>query len=139
MATPGNQPRSLEPGGNARWVQVKQIFSSALDYHGHERELFVASECGADVELRLEVESLLASHEDAGDFIEGPPPQVKPFPGDETITLKRAPGTRIGAYELVREIGQGGMGSVYLAVRADHEFEKRVAIKLIRPGMVSDS
>lgn len=123
MATPGNQPPSVEPGGSAQWERVKRIFSEALDHKGHERELFVAAECGADVELRLEVESLLASHEGAEDFIEEPPPQVKPFLRDETITLERAPGTRIGAYELVREIGQGGMGSVYLAVRADHEFE----------------
>jgi eukaryotic-like serine/threonine-protein kinase len=107
---------------------------AALGVPPRERAAFVSRQCGGDDELRAEVLSLLASHEDAGDFLEEPVVDLKgaepPPPGDLV-------GTRVGAWELVREIGRGGMGAVYLAVRADNEFRKRVAIKLIRRDMES--
>jgi eukaryotic-like serine/threonine-protein kinase len=78
-------------------------------------------------ELREELESLLASFDSAGEFLESPA-QL-----EETLV-----GERVGAYRLVRQIGQGGMGSVYEAVRADREFDQRVAIKLVRMGLDGD-
>ncbi|MCU1260375.1 MAG: serine/threonine protein kinase with repeat [Bryobacterales bacterium] len=140
MATAGNQPQRLNASstGPDRWERVKTIFVSALELKPADRPLFLAAECGADTELRREVESLLDSHEGAGDFIEEPPSALKTLLTDDTATVHLDAGTRIGAYQLVREIGRGGMGAVYLAVRADEEFQKRVAIKLIRPGMESE-
>ncbi len=121
-----------------RWDLVKSLFELALTVGPDERAEFLEKHCGADDELRHEVTSLLESHDDDAGFLEQPVMSVKamvdvpPTPSPEMI------GLRIGAYELVREIGRGGMGAVYLAVRADNEFKKRVAIKLIRGGMESD-
>jgi serine/threonine protein kinase len=116
---------------------VKSVFASALERDPRERSAFLTAACGDDAELRLEVESLLESDDASGDFIEQPPPELKLlFSEDERRTSEI--GKRVGAYELVRELGSGGMGTVYLAVRADAEFRKHVAIKLIRKGMESD-
>jgi TolB-like protein/tRNA A-37 threonylcarbamoyl transferase component Bud32 len=116
-----------------RWKQVKDLMDAALGVPPRERESFVAESCGADEELRREVLSLLESHEDAGDFLESPALDVKNLARPQ-VDLS---GTRIGPWELVREIGRGGMGAVYLATRADNEFRKRVAVKLIRHDMES--
>jgi serine/threonine protein kinase/Tol biopolymer transport system component/tetratricopeptide (TPR) repeat protein len=114
-----------------RWEQVKSLFELALACAPGERASFLASRCGADGELRDEVESLLAAHDD--DFLEQP--AVADGQLHELLPASVTPGTRVGAYEVVRELGRGGMGAVYLAVRADREFRKRVAIKLIRHDM----
>jgi serine/threonine protein kinase/Tol biopolymer transport system component/tetratricopeptide (TPR) repeat protein len=101
-----------------------------------DREAFVYANGGGDPELCAEVVSLLASHEDARDFLE----PVGSVPTGADSREKPQPdlaGVRIGAYRLIREIGHGGMGTVYLAERADQEFSKRVAIKLIRGGKES--
>ena len=109
-----------------RWQQIKDLLDRALEQAPSERESLVRDASGDDCELRDEVLSLLASHDEARDFLEPEPPSPDTQPS--------LAGVRVGAWELVREIGRGGMGSVYLAVRADQEFQKRVAIKLIRGG-----
>jgi serine/threonine protein kinase/Flp pilus assembly protein TadD len=91
-----------------------------------------------DEELRREVLSLLDSHEEAGDFLEPTAEVEDSAPAKENEPEPDLAGVRLGAYKLVREIGHGGMGAVYLAVRADNEFDKHVAIKLIRRGMESE-
>jgi serine/threonine protein kinase/Tol biopolymer transport system component/tetratricopeptide (TPR) repeat protein len=119
-----------------RWTEVKAIFESASDVAPSRRAAFLDQRCGADAELRAEVDSLLDAHENTGGFLEDireGVPEMEPDSEPETAPI----GARIGAYELVRELGRGGMGSVYLATRADSEFRKRVAIKLIRHGMES--
>jgi len=119
-----------------RWKQVKSIFESASEVAPSQRVGFLDEKCGGDEELRAEVESLLEAHENTGGFLEDIREVVPALELDsepETAPI----GRRIGAYELVRELGRGGMGSVYLATRADSEFRKRVAIKLIRHGMES--
>lgn len=113
------------------------MFAGALECNPRERQSFLDAACGGDSELRSEVESLLESDDSSGDFIEQPPPELK-FLLPEERHQANEPGKRVGAYELVREIGSGGMGTVYLAVRADAEFQKHVAVKLIRKGMESD-
>ncbi|MEJ7617998.1 MAG: serine/threonine-protein kinase [Pyrinomonadaceae bacterium] len=132
-----------------RWKQVEEIFQSALDLALDEREAFVAAACAADPTLRQEVAALIAQYEAAGDFIETP---ALPHAGLNLAGLAGSGATtqpledeiplmvgrRIGAYRIVREIGRGGMGAVYLAVRADSEFQKRVAIKLVKRGMDTD-
>ncbi|MBV9082178.1 MAG: serine/threonine protein kinase [Acidobacteriaceae bacterium] len=120
-----------------QWQRVKDVFASALECDPRERHSFLDAACGLDAELRFEVESLLESDESSGDFIEKPPPELNLLLSDERPAVAEI-GKRVGAYELVREIGSGGMGTVYLAVRADAEFQKHVAIKLIRKGMESD-
>ena len=117
-----------------RWQQVKSTLAGALEIsHAEERESYLASTCGEDTDLRREVNSLL----------EQPPDEFETCA--ETIGLvHRDPlqtenvGRRIGAYELLRELGRGGMGAVWLAKRADQQFEKLVAIKLLKRGTDTD-
>ncbi len=123
-----------------RWKEVKDLFASALEQDAGKRAAFLDEVCRGDQGLRLEVESLLASHAESGDFIEKPAVSTDTtFLPDSAEEEEDADiGRRIGAYRTVKEIGRGGMGAVYLAVRADDEFERRVAIKLIRRGMEID-
>jgi serine/threonine protein kinase/Tfp pilus assembly protein PilF len=113
-----------------RWQQIKTVLDGALDREGSERALFLDQACRGDGELRREVESFAASETEVADFIETP---VFRILLEEVEPL--AAGQRVGAYRIGREIGRGGMGAVYLAERADLEFEQRVAIKLVRRGM----
>jgi eukaryotic-like serine/threonine-protein kinase len=127
-----------EPGGSGgtvtpdRWQQIKAVLDDALEREEAERTAFLEAACQGDGELRREVESLLESEAEIGDFIETPVFRIH----GETEPL--AVGQRVGAYRIVRELGRGGMGSVYLAERADEEFEQRVALKLVRRGMDTD-
>ncbi len=115
-----------------RWLQVERLFHAALMFGAAEREDFLAASCGDDG-LRAEVGSLLAAHERAGDFIESSifDAGFEAAPGAMT-------GKTVGHYRLIREIGRGGMGTVWLAERADDQFDKRVAIKLVRRGLDTD-
>src|SRR5262245_23788969 len=99
-----------------------------------ERPTFLAEICGDDVELRTEVEELLLANEQAGSFLGQPamPVLTDPLSKAETVAYKNP---RIGPYQALRELGRGGMGVVFLAVRADGEFHKQVAIKVLRPGV----
>src|SRR5437773_7285872 len=114
-----------------RWALIKPIFSEAAEQPAAARAAFIRSRCNGDDLLVAEIESLLGAHDQAGPFIEG-------LPG-VTTTDNQGPdkmiGRLVGAYELVREIGRGGMGEVYLAERADGQYRKKVAIKLIKRGM----
>ena len=87
-------------------------------------------------ELRGEVVSLLAAHEDATDFLE----KGGPIQGEFLAALDAgaSAGHRIGVYRLVEEVGRGGMGTVYRAVRDDDEFQMVVAIKIVSRGMDTD-
>jgi serine/threonine protein kinase/Flp pilus assembly protein TadD len=116
-----------------RWQQIKTVLEDALERKGDDRTAFLAETCADDDELREEVESLLASEDEVEDFIETPVFRIHPD-GWEPL----AAGERIGAYRVLREIGRGGMGSVYLAERADEVFEKQVAVKVVRRGMDTD-
>ena len=117
-----------------RWRQVREILDNAIALPAMERSGFLDSACSSDKELRLEVESLLRSHEDAGSvFLQNPAVDLK-----SVVVTAPAPsrvGRRIGVYEILEEIGRGGMGEVYRAIRADGQFDKQVAIKLVRGGM----
>ena len=84
-----------------------------------------------DAGLRSEVERLLAAHEMAGPFIQVPAASLAGL-GTVEDSIN---GRRIGVYRVVGELGRGGMGAVYLAERADGQYEQRVALKLIKRGM----
>ncbi|HEX8070474.1 MAG TPA: protein kinase [Pyrinomonadaceae bacterium] len=131
-----------------RWAQIEEVFQTALDLPAGERQQYVAAACAGDEDLRAQVAALLAQYEEAGDFIETPAFAQTEFapPPDPLATTPTqnangddpAIGRRVGAYKIVREIGRGGMGAVYLAERADSEFRRRVAVKLIKRGMDTD-
>jgi serine/threonine-protein kinase len=116
-----------------RWNEVKKVLEEALDRPAAERAAFLTSTCGEDDDLHREVESLLASEDELGDFIETPIFQIHAERAQPLVQ-----GQILGAYRILREIGHGGMGSVYLAERADDEFRKTVALKVIRRGMDTD-
>src|SRR5829696_3824214 len=121
-----------------RWKQIEGVFDAAVELAPAERDTYLAGACGGDAELRRQVELLISSHDAAGSFIEEP--AVAGRITDPGRLDEDAPfiGRRVGSYRIVRELGRGGMGAVYLAVRADDEFQKRVAIKLVKRGMDTD-
>ena len=117
-----------------RWQQVRQLLSAVVALPRNQRKEFLETSCGADLELRAEVESLVVAHEQAqSQFLETPVADLTSRPPSPPIVASRA-GRRIGSYLVIEEIGRGGMGEVYRAVRADGEFKKEVAIKLVREG-----
>jgi eukaryotic-like serine/threonine-protein kinase len=117
-----------------RWQHVEDLFHAALDRSASERDRFLAEACADDQELRAEVERLLKADEQASAFIDNAASSV------ERVAASVLPnGRQVGAYRVVRELGRGGMGAVYLGERADAQFDMRVAIKLIKRGMDTDS
>ena len=117
-----------------RWEQVKQVLGEALDQTDAGRPLFLAGIARDDAALAREVKSLLAAHVEAGSFIESPALARSDIDQafDRLHALPTWTGRRVGPYQVVRELGHGGMGAVYLAARADDEYCKQVAIKVIR-------
>jgi eukaryotic-like serine/threonine-protein kinase len=114
-----------------RWRQVREVFDHAVLLDVSKRASYLDAACAADSELRNEVESLLLSNSQAAGFLNTPAmdlAQAAPNPAPTRI------GRRIGAYNVLEEIGHGGMGEVYRAGRADGQYEKQVAIKLVRGG-----
>jgi serine/threonine protein kinase len=108
------------------------IFDRAVESPVSEREKFLNDACRTDVKLRAAVESLLAAHDRAGSFLADPVITVDLFQAREQLS----PGTRIGKYALIRVIGEGGYGTVYLAEQ-DPPLRRNVALKVIKPGMDS--
>ena len=118
------------------WRQIEDIFQAALDYGPGNRSAFLDSACGADSQLRSEVESLLASYEKSG--FTAPTAFRDALNVLEQRTRQLEEGRRFGPYSVLREIGRGGMGSVCLAARADDAYQKLVAIKIIHRGLDSE-
>jgi WD40 repeat protein/serine/threonine protein kinase len=120
----------------ARWQHVKSVFDEALQLDPSQRRGYIEEICALDQELRVEIESLLAAHEQVSEaFLSTPAAGLDAF--QDLTGADPWIGKHIGPYQLVRELGSGGMGEVYLAVRADAEFHKEVAVKLIRSGQDS--
>jgi len=99
------------------WQRVRSILESALELDSANRPAFLDRAC-ADASLRSEVESLIAIHEQAGTNVLEPGSAVK-LELEQEAQFRLVPGKRIGAYEIAEEIGVGGMGAVYRAIRAD--------------------
>jgi non-specific serine/threonine protein kinase/serine/threonine-protein kinase len=117
-----------------RWERLEELFHTALEQPPSRRDAFLADRSRDDPELKAEVEKLLRADEHATAFVGGADAGI----GRVATTLVPQDG-RIGAYRIVRELGRGGMGTVYLGERADAHFQMRVAIKLIKRGMDSDA
>ncbi|MGH9971980.1 MAG: protein kinase domain-containing protein [Pyrinomonadaceae bacterium] len=121
-----------------RWKKVEEVFEAVLQRPPEDRPAFLDNICAQDASLRNQVETLLQSLERAGNSMDSPRFGVALTDTMVEETTTSVIGKRLGAYRIERELGRGGMGSVYLAVRADDEFRKQVAIKLIKRGMDTD-
>ena len=118
-----------------RWQQVKEIFNSAITHRPEERGLFISQACSGDEELRNEVESLIASHEQSGSFIDQPAFEAAAsWLVNDSAELSR--GQTIGSYEVISFISRGGMGEVYLA--EDKRLLRKVALKLLPASFTTD-
>ena len=125
--------------GTDAWAQrrrrIDELFSEAAELPTESRPAFLTEACGDDAALRFEVESLLAYDPGTEDSISGLIEQAAAALFDSDLPE----GTRIGPYRVLEELGRGGMGAVYLAVRDDDAYQKRVAIKLVKRGMDTDA
>jgi eukaryotic-like serine/threonine-protein kinase len=119
-----------------RWRQVEDLFHQALDQPEPDRRAWLDQACAGDNELKSEILSLLASDlESEGKFVGAQVEQAVIAMAAEPSADQKISDRRIGPYKLIRELGRGGMGAVYLAARADDQYESQVAIKLVRPGL----
>jgi tetratricopeptide (TPR) repeat protein len=113
------------------WERIQQIFDQASQLPPDNRQAWVADACQGDRTLYLQVESLLLALDQEGGFLE------KQIASYATRVTAGGPPERIGAYRVLSEIGRGGMGAVYSADRADGQYQRRVAIKLVQGGPAS--
>jgi serine/threonine protein kinase len=143
------------------WNRAKELFEVALELDSAQRPAFLAENCREE-SLRQQVDELLLNYQEAGNFLDDPvlnpriPAQNAPQETQSEETFRVHPQSaellttatsveaedpmvdrHLGAYKLVRRIGQGGMAAVFLAVRADDEYRKQVAVKLVQPGLDS--
>ena len=116
----------------ARWQRVKCILDEALEVQPDERERFVTDVCAGDSALRTDVEEFLAFSQRAEDLLGDD--RLEQLISSEAETAYDLP-KRAGPYRILREIGRGGMGVVCLAKRDDGEYDRLVALKLIRSGV----
>ncbi len=117
-------------------VDLKSVFGRAINMESHdERSKFLDEACSGHPGLRAQVEELLASLEEAGEFMEGPAATQLKATADMAQVAHRV-GDAVGPYKLLQPIGEGGMGVVFMAEQSK-PVERRVALKIIKPGMDS--
>src|SRR5207244_3314645 len=123
--------------------QVESILAAAVEIDSEvKRREYVAQACGGDTELMRRVEELMANHFRAGSFLEEPHAAFSPQGGGLglgatiDIPIAERPGTVIGPYKLMEQIGEGGMGLVFVAEQQE-PVRRKVAVKVIKPGMDS--
>src|SRR5512138_2684615 len=129
-----------------RWQRLAPILDEAFELPPNARADYLDRTCVGDVELRSDAEALLAAELDSTGFLEEPldvymrdigPDAVTPsaLAAEATTIEDLDSGTLIGPYRVIGELARGGMGAVYVAERADGQFEQRVALKLARRGI----
>jgi Flp pilus assembly protein TadD len=111
--------------------RVQAVFLAAAEQDARDRVTLLDRECGSDAELRQRVEALLQAHDDPGSFLDQATGELAPTI-DQPITEK--PGTFIGRYKLLEQIGEGGFGVVFMAEQ-EEPVRRKVALKIIKPGM----
>jgi WD40 repeat protein/serine/threonine protein kinase len=120
---------------NADFRRVKESFLAAVEKPDPaDREAYLQDACGPDVNLRRQVEALLRKHSQAGSFLE--PPTRSAAVTVDLLPVCERPGAVIGSYKLLQQIGEGGMGTVWMAEQMQ-PVQRRVALKVIKPGMDS--
>ena len=118
--------------------EAKTIFLQVLEIDASgERHAFITAKCGGNEPLAAEVQRLLGQHGKVGSFLESPPGRAD---ANATLThlVNESPGDQIGPYKLREVIGEGGMGTVFVAEQ-QKPLRRKVAIKVIKPGMDSKS
>lgn len=123
-----------------RWQQIDMLFAKVLEKPSQERNLFLKQTCGPDTDLLNHVEKLLRVHDEAQKILGNSAsvfaaPLIPGLIEEVSDNQQEKQGTKIGPYEILEEIGRGGMGSVYLVKNEGAPYQKKVALKLIRPGM----
>ncbi|MBI3411988.1 MAG: serine/threonine protein kinase [Planctomycetes bacterium] len=122
----------------------RSIFIAALEFDDStEQAAYVAEACGSDAGLRRRVEKLLRSHGEVGNFMEQPANPEAPGPTSSQSAIRNlqseiveSPGAIIGRYKLLEQIGEGGMGVVFMAEQLE-PVRRKVALKIVKPGMDS--
>ncbi|RPJ57137.1 MAG: hypothetical protein EHM23_21550, partial [Acidobacteria bacterium] len=118
---------------NERWRQVEALFHAALEREPNERSAFLARECAGDESMRLEVESLLASHDESEYGLDGTD-LAADFLGKGQF--QSAVGRAFGPYTVLRPLATGGMGAVFIA--QDTKLGRQVALKLLPSDLARD-
>ena len=114
------------------WKKIKQVLDEVLQVESDRRKAFL-DEAGLSPEVYAEVESLITFENESADLMQLSAVEFsRDFVGNDLTELK---GQQIGAYRIIRELGHGGMGAVYLAERADGKFQQKVALKLLKREM----
>ena len=113
-----------------RWLRLSPLLDALLELDPQARAASLASLRDEDPQVAADLEELLALESADGDFLSQP--LVAPMPGPR-------PGTMVGPYRLERLLGEGGMGQVWMASRADGLYQRRVALKLLRPGLAESN
>src|SRR5262249_32761353 len=122
--------------------RVQAVFLRAVELRAADRPAVLDHECSGDIELRQRVEALLQAHDEPGSFLERPVSDpvatgdAQPRGAGIDGSGVEGPGTHIGPYKLLQQIGEGGMGTVYMAEQAE-PVRRKVALKIIKPGMDS--
>jgi serine/threonine protein kinase/tetratricopeptide (TPR) repeat protein len=118
-----------------RWLRIEELLQGALDRPAAARANYLDEASGGDKELKAEVLDMLARLETEPDFLDTP---LVSLPGAASPQPAMSELERIGPYRVVRELGAGGMGVVYLAIHEGPGFERPVALKIIKRGLDTD-
>ncbi len=124
-----------------RWRRIEEVLDVILSNEPHRWRSLAGELCRGDADLRADVDSFLQHAEDARGYLESPPGNTAAALVEETrdaTDRDKHSGRRVGPYQIVRELGRGGMSRVFLAERVDGEYSHQVALKLLRPGLDTD-
>src|ERR1035438_5003487 len=119
-----------------RSARIKDVLDKALARSTEERQAFLKEVCQGDKALLREVQGLIVEHDRAHGFVQDTPGTDRTTEFASVLPGPAEPGQRFGSYRVVRVIGEGGMGIVYLAEQRE-PIHRRVALKVIKPGMDS--
>jgi len=122
------------------WNQIEEIVDEALNYQDQKRQEYINYKCEGDPELKKKVAKYLKAIEESKGYLEEEEQIQKKLLIDDFLDDPKVPGTsligqNIGNYQITKMLGYGGLGTVFLAKRADDEFDHRVALKVLRRGM----